>query len=192
MVKNQHMTLDDRCKIKEMLGRSESFKAIGAEIGKDCTVSKEIRNHRIFKRSGCIGKSFNNCVKRKGCDARQLCDGCDRNRFCWSCSKCTSVCPDFEEEKCGRLSKPPYVCNGCTDYRKCTLEKCLYSPAVAHNEYREILTESRQGISLSEEEVRSLDGIVSPLIQKGQSINHICATNREALYPLFYKSGNTA
>ena len=182
MAKNKHMNIDDRCKIKEMLDRQESFKSIGAEIGKDCTtVSKEIRNHRVFKKTGCMGRAFNNCAKRRGCDVRLLCDGCTRNRFCWSCGKCCSVCPDFIEERCPRLEKPPYVCNGCAEAGRCTLEKCYYSPVSAQDEYEGLLSEARQGISLSEDEVRRLDGIVSPLIKKGQSLNHICATNRDSI-----------
>ena len=182
MAKNKHMTLDDRCKIKQMLDSSGSFKAIGVEIGKDCTtVSKEVRNHRVFKKTGCTGKAFNNCFNRAGCDRRLLCDGCKKTRFCWSCPRCCSVCPDFAEEKCPRLESAPYVCNGCPDLPRCTLEKCFYSPLYADKEYKETLSESRQGISLSEDEVKRLDGIVSPLIMKGQSLNHICATNRDTL-----------
>lgn len=76
---------------------------------------------------------------------------------------------------------PPYVCNGCPDRRSCTLEKHLYSADYAHKEYRELLSESRTGISYSEEDIRRLDSIVSPLIFRGQSLNHICANNRDSL-----------
>lgn len=182
MGKNKHLTLDGRCTIKELLDKRESFKSIGAEIGKDCTtVSKEVRNHRISKKTGCTGKAFNNCAKRQGCEVRLLCEGCKRNRYCWSCSKCCSICPEFVEEKCPQLSLPPYVCNGCQDLGQCTLEKSFYSPVAAQDEYSKRLSEARQGISITEEEAARLDAIVSPLIKKGQSINHICATNSDRI-----------
>lgn len=85
------------------------------------------------------------------------------------------------EEKCNRLKKPPYVCNGCPDRSHCTLEKRLYTPSYADKEYRTLLSETRSGISYSEDEIRRLDRIVSPLLLRGQSLNHICANNKDAL-----------
>jgi IS30 family transposase len=86
------------------------------------------------------------------------------------------------EVKCRKLFKPPYVCNGC--YQRingCTLEKCFYYPDQAQKEYLATLSESRSGFSLSEEEIRRLDEIISPLIRQGQSPHHVCVTNRDSL-----------
>lgn len=127
MAKNKHLTLTERESIRQMLDSQASFKAIGAEIGRDCTtISKEVRAHRVFKKSGALGKAFNNCALRYKCDHRRLCEPCKSRRYCWSCGKCTTVCADFTEEKCSRLSQAPYVCSGCPDLKKCTLEKCFY------------------------------------------------------------------
>ena len=43
----------------------------------------------------------------------------------------------------------------------------------ADNRYRKTLSESRTGVNITEEEIKHLDGIVSPLLLKGQSIRHI-------------------
>ena len=41
-----HLTLSDRVRIQSGLDKSESFKKIAKDIGKDCTtVSREVRNH---------------------------------------------------------------------------------------------------------------------------------------------------
>jgi IS30 family transposase len=56
------------------------------------------------------------------------------------------------------------------------LEKRTYSAASAHKEYEELRSESRSGICISEDEAAKLDDLFSPLILKGQSIHHICAT----------------
>lgn len=182
MAKNKHLTLTEREAIRQMLDSQASFKAIATELERDCTtISKEIRAHRNFQKTGAPGRAFNNCSLRHGCDHRRLCGSCRSRRYCWSCKKCTAVCPDFREEKCGRLSHAPYVCNGCPDLKKCTLEKCFYQPSAAEAEYRETLSQARQGISLSEQEVKRLDSIISPLLYKGQSINHICASNKDSI-----------
>lgn len=182
MAKNTHLTLEERFTISNLLDKRASFKFIGIEIDRDCTtISKEVRNHRIYKKTGAIGLGYNSCINRRKCEHRRLCPNCKRSRFCWSCSACNSVCPDFVKESCKRLKTAPYVCNGCSDFKKCTLEKCFYQAATAEKEYRQILSESRQGISLSEAEVKYLDTLISPLIMKGQSLNHICASNRDSI-----------
>lgn len=182
MSKNSHLSLEERFTIANLLNKQTSFKAIGIELGRDCTtISKEVRNHRVPVRTGAPGRAFNECAKRRGCNYRRLCTGCRSNRYCSNCKKCSSVCPDFVRETCPRPAKPPYVCNGCPDRKSCTLEKWFYNAAKAESEYRSVLSETRQGLSLSENEVRHLNSVISPLIRKGQSINHICENNKDAI-----------
>ncbi len=51
--KQKHLDLKSRYVIEHSLDSSMSFKAIARELGKDCTtISKEIRNHLVFKKSG--------------------------------------------------------------------------------------------------------------------------------------------
>ena len=56
----------------------------------------------------------------------------------------------------------------------CTLEKRIYSAALAQKEYEAVRSESRQGIQLTEEEALRLNSLISPLLIKGQSLHHIC------------------
>ena len=180
----KHLSLEERITISQMLSNRASFKRIAAEIGKNCTsISREIRNHMEFRKTGGWGHSFNACLLRIGCPHHHLCRECSskKSSHCSFCEKCNSHCPDFSEEKCRRLDKPPYVCNGCPDKSICTLEKRYYNAGHADREYHEILSECRTGISYSEEEIKRLDSFISPLIRKGQSINHICANNRDTL-----------
>ena len=59
MAKQKHLTLVERCTIESMLNSSASFKEIGRKIGRDCTtISKEVRNHILFKKTGCYGRPF--------------------------------------------------------------------------------------------------------------------------------------
>lgn len=185
MNKNKHLILDDRNKIQLMLDNKESFAAIAAALGKDpTTISKEIRNHLQYRRVGGIHLSYNSCSKRYTCQKSHICVECHASRkytLCRRCSMCNSLCRDFEPEICRLLLKPPYVCNGCGKRSVCSLEKRFYSADFAHKEYREVLSESRTGISYSEDEIRYLDEFISPLIRKKQSPHHICVTNADSI-----------
>jgi len=175
----KHLTLDERVTIKTMLDKKESFKSIGRALNKDCTtISKEVRNRIVFRKTGCFGNNFNDCVNRWNCTITKLCKDSDcKRKQCRKCPKCHYVCDDYQKELCPVHSKPPYVCNGCEKRHKCTLEKHEYSAVPAHNEYKEILSESRQGVVISEAESLALDRFISPLLRKGQSIHHICTSN---------------
>jgi IS30 family transposase len=48
---------------------------------------------------------------------------------------------------------------------------------MAHEAYREKLIESRVGVNITENELLDLDGFVSPLIRRGQSVHHIVTSN---------------
>ena len=100
---------------------------------------------------------------------------------CKFCTRCTLVCKEFKKEICDKLQKPPYVCNGCNNLRRCTLEKVIYSASAAEKEYKTVRSESRSGIMIDEAEAQRLDSIISPLIHKGQSIHHICSNNTDTI-----------
>ena len=182
MNKNRHLNLEERITIEHRLKERESFKSIGRELSKDpTTITKEVKNHIQFKRTGCYGKTFNDCLFRRDCTVRHLCGSrrCARNcSFCNSYS-CSIVCPDYHQYICQRLSKPPYVCNGCEAKRSCTLEKKIYSAAHAQKEYEAVRSESRQGVQLTEEDALRLDSLISPLIMRGQSLHHICVNHAD-------------
>ncbi|MBN4051129.1 IS30 family transposase [bacterium AH-315-K05] len=183
MATNKHLSLDERIKLEQCLKESKSFKSIGRELNRDpTTVSKEVKNHILFKRVGSYGKAFNNCLHRFTCTHSYICTSpyC-RNAYCRFCKICTSVCEDFKEYRCSKLLKPPYVCNGCSKRNRCTLEKRIYSAAFAQDEYEFTRSESRNGISVCEDEIIRLNNIISPLILKGQSIHHICTNNKDSV-----------
>ena len=186
MAKYRHLTEDQRFTIAYRLKGGETFRSIGAEIGKDpSTVAKEIKNHITVSQTGCSGHAYNNCKNRRGCKESHVCTQCTNWKLmnrCWACKMCNYSCGHYEPDHCAKLDKPPYVCNGCPDRQhKCSLEKRFYYPQAAQAEYKNTLSESRTGISLSEEEVKHLDEFLSPLIRQGQSIHHICSNNRDSV-----------
>ena len=186
MNKQKHLNLESRIIIETKLNEGESFKAIGRLLNKDCTtISKEVKNHISFEKCGAYGKAFNDCLLafQHECFAQRVCHECTsrKNRFCWSCGKCSSSCILYEKYVCPKLSKPPYVCNGCPQRNKCSLEKRLYKASYAQKEYELVRKESRSGFALSESELRQIDDIVSPLLIKGQSLHHIAVHHADEL-----------
>lgn len=185
MAKFSHLNLDDRYKIQNMLDDKYSLASIAKQIGKDkSTVSKEIRRNRQTVQSGCKGQNYNNCVNRFSCTKSHICRECVSDRkysLCRRCRLCNAFCNDFVRFDCNKLSKPPYVCNGCGRKSFCPVEKKFYKASFAQDRYRLLLSDTRRGISFSEEELASIDSLVSPLIRQGQSPHHVCVTNSDII-----------
>lgn len=176
MADHKHLDLSQRIHIQDGLKQRKSFKAIANELGKDnTTISKEVRNHRIFKQIGSHCTSFNDCANRKGCSVTGLCQNCTNQKKsrCAACIFCRKLCHRYQKEICKNRNKPPYVCNGCLKRNSCSLEKVFYEAASAQKEYEALLSERRSGRNITEEELTRINSIVSPLVQNGQSIHHI-------------------
>lgn len=178
-----HLSLSERQTIELELNKSQSIRAIARTLGRaHTTIAREIGAHRLFVQTGAYGYAFNPCANRLNCTHQALCKGksCHK-KLCRHCKHCTKVCQDFLRESCTRLSESPYVCNGCEKKRKCTLEKVYYKAKTAHHDYRLTLTEAREGIHLSEDELLRLDALVSPCILNGQSPHHVYLTHQETM-----------
>ena len=171
-MKNKHLSFDDRLEIERYLKENLSFKQIGKNIGKDCTtISKEIKNHITFKNSGAIGRPFFDCINRFNCPHKTKGSRCN-----------PKTCEHYQKEICKKLSKPPYVCNGCPQKRICTLSKQLYDSSYAFKEYKDNLTETRTGITYSKKEIENLNNILVPLIkEQKQSIHHAVINNKNTI-----------
>lgn len=183
MANNKHLSLNDRIIIEKSLDRHLTFTAISLLIDKDSsTISKEIRKHICCLKYGSFGRPFNSCALRNSCQKKFICERSDCNKkYCRYCWHCNDVCPDFIPSPCPRLSKPPYVCNGCPDWSSCTFRKSNYSAYSADKEYRHFFSETHKGIAVDENEIARLDSIISPLILKGQSIHHICSNSIDSI-----------
>lgn len=183
MHKHKHLSQHERSLIEKHLNERLSFKAIARNLSRDCTtISKEVKNRMQFVKKGAFGSAFNNCKHRFDCTLSKLCAAqtC-RHKHCKNCSSCYLHCSEYQRQDCSILETPPYVCNGCKKRYGCTLEKRLYSSSAAWAEYTHILSESRSGFSVSEQEIQRLDSFLTPLLKKGQSIHHICVNHQDSL-----------
>ena len=181
MAKNTHLTFDERATIEVSLREGDTFAEIGKMLGKDpSTISKEVKNHKQIVRK----ESYNPCAKRTDCSHMgKACKPCKHpyHGSCKGCPyrNCYEYCPDFMELTCQKLKKPPYVCNGCGTRLRCKLERHLYEAKNAQKEYESTRSESRQGIAITPGELKRIDGIISPLVNQGQSIHMICVNNTD-------------
>ena len=180
----KHLTLSDRIQIEKGLNGSLSFAEIGRQIHKDpTTVSKEVRRHtkvKEFNGYGNIPCQANADVHSR-CMLKHACGDMDCDLPCRMCRsfRCSDICKEYRPQQCERLNKAPYVCNGCGKRVNCRMDKKFYSSKYADDCYRELLSSSREGINQTPESIQRMNDILTPLVQKGQSIAHIYATHAD-------------
>ena len=180
----KHMTQDDRVTIEKCLDAKTTLCHIAQELGKDpTTIAKEIKKHRTFQQHNTFNDKPNRCALAPSCHRKNLCEIfapiCKKE--CKYCPRCHKHCPDFipYDYHCKLTDKAPYVCNGCQKKAQCRLDKYFYRATKAQKEYKTILSESRTGINLSEEELTLLDETISPLVLQGQSVYMILQNHPE-------------
>ena len=82
---------------------------------------------------------------------------------------------------CERLNKSPYVCNGCKSRSGCRKIRWTYYARKANDSYKDVKSEARKGINLTPEEVYEINNVLTPLIKKGQTINHLYINHPDIL-----------
>ena len=181
----KHLTIEDRIYIQNELDKGTSFKDIARFLCKDpTTISKEVKARRAsdWFHKGTFLNAKNFCTKRFRCKKTNACNKillCGVK--CASCPTCNQTCPDFQKERCSKLDRAPYVCNGCSKkINHCTIaHKYTYNARFADRKYRECLKDSRSGIAMTRQELHKKDKITTPLIDQGQSPYQIVANHPE-------------
>ena len=171
------ITYEERIIIEDMLRRKKSLYAIAKELNRTVsTISREIRNRREK-----IPTHDNDCDNKRDCYRKNACGSISCKRDCRKCNKCMNHCPDYKQIQCDSVQKSPYVCNGCTKFAYCQLDKYQYKAKTANNKYRELLVERRSGYDLTLGELERINSLVSPRIVDGQSPYHIKQTLQDEL-----------
>ena len=181
----KHLTIEDRIYIQNELDKGTSFKDIARFPCKDpTTISKAAKARRAsdWFHKGTFLNAKNFCTKRFRCKKTNACNKillCGVK--CASCPTCNQTCPDFQKERCSKLDRAPYVCNGCSKkINHCTIaHKYTYNARFADRKYRECLKDSRSGIAMTRQELHKKDKIITPLIDQGQSPYQIVANHPE-------------
>jgi len=175
-MKHKHLTLDDRIRIEHFLEENRSIRYIAERLDRPpSTISREINKHAIvFKGKKC------NCVNFKSCDLKHVCGSLNCNKSCRNCNQAKKYCTDHTPAYCDiLLANRSNVCNFCDKRHHCFYEHKIYEPSKANKQYKETLTNCRNGYDCTAEEIIAIDETVSPLIKKGQSIYHIMRAHKE-------------
>jgi len=164
-----HLSRLDREVILEGIVAGTPLKSIAASIGKDPTsVSREVRKYRSYEGLRRPHTSAR-CIRFEKCDYHNLCsERCTKKR-CATCAShaCKEYCTQYEQKKCTRIVRWPYVCSGCEParQRRCMLVRYKYYPSIADAKATKEKSHSRSGISLSGAELVELDRLITPLIK---------------------------
>jgi len=176
--KGSHLSLSNREYIEVALNMELQLLEMSEHINKDkTTISKEIKRNRIVTTRN--PENIQKQCKYKGkCSLNHACGNKKCTTLCKRCKtfNCYSVCSSFEQRTCRKLERFPHVCNGCQSKVGCKLVKYNYRAKAAHECYSKQLSGSRQGVDLTADELENLDNLVTPLVNKGQSLYHIHST----------------
>lgn len=151
MANYSHLSYEERISIEDGLNNNKSIYQISKELG---------RSHSTLLREIARNKVFYN----------------SRN---WSINK-KYVDPNYNFH-CDKLDKPPHVCNGCKSRQGCRKERFTYYARQANDSYKYLISHCRKGIDLTEEDVFNINNVITPLIKKGQTVNHIYINHPELL-----------
>lgn len=155
-------TYSDRLAIETMLDEGKSIKEIEYDIKRPSSgIIKEINKHGYYKFPSFYN-SQHPCLKWKTCNVR------DR--------ECYLTCKNVKYKVCPKLEKTPHVCNGCTTKNGCRFVKKYYNARMAHDTYKEALSNSRIGLHYNNQETIILKEILCPLIIKSKSVYHAIMT----------------
>lgn len=158
-----HLSYEDRKNIEDGLNDKKSITEISIEINRSHSTIL-----REIKRNKVFSKPSN-----------------------WNCGNRYEN-PSYNPH-CSKLDKSPYVCNGCKSRSGCRKERYTYYARRANNTYLVVKSESRKGINLTEEEVYKINQVISPLVKKGQTLNHLYINHPDLLdfsKPAFYNYVN--
>ena len=177
--KKGQLTFEERVQIMSGLNSNKSLLEI-ANLLNRCvsTIRREVKRHTTISTDVSVGQRKNRCLFHKTCKRTNVCQKATcKNRLCHLCKDCNKFCPDFLLRTCKNLENPAFVCNGCEKINKCPLDKRVYDAQQAESTRRLVLKESREGASLTHEELKTLKNILLPRLQQGQSLHSIMVTS---------------
>ena len=178
------ITFKERVRIEAGIYAHESFSQIAKELGRSTSsISREVKQNRTkVKMPYVMGKD---CIYAASCAKKNMCPEEYCSRKCRLCMNfdCTKVCDRVKNHECPQCSKAPFVCSTCSEKnkKKCIYDKYYYIAEKADAIAKGTRSEAREGIRLSQEELQTLDELLTPLIRQGQPLSHICSTHSDVI-----------
>ena len=178
------MTLTDRVAIEVGIAKGDSFAKIGKTIRRHpATISREIKENRTL-----ITGTYpygNDCKFFASCHRKQLCGEsiCTSIQECKRCKmhNCHDECYKYESAECYKTQSPPYVCNACYYRNMCKKTRYYYNARHAEAVVTRRRSASRMGARLSSEQIKEMEKIIRPLLNKGQPLAHIYSEHEDEM-----------
>lgn len=148
-----HLSYEERKNIEDGLNARKSINQISIELNRShSTILREINRNKVYYKP-------DNYKYINYTDPKDI----------------------YKYEHCVKLDKTPYVCNGCKSRSGCRKQRYTYYARKADDLYRELISSCRQGVNLTEEEIYNINNIITPLVKKGQTVNHLYINHPETL-----------
>ena len=161
MKEKKRLGHDDRTNLQAAIAKGWTLARTARLLGKSrSTVYREILNNVSYR------------------DCRHTCSHCRKS--CPSGKRPpmqANRCPRFEARECERWKTFPYCCNGCPESRYCTDRKRYYDCVEANALSIRKRHKPRTYAGISDEDVATMDRIVSEGVLKGQSLHHVYETS---------------
>lgn len=187
---SKQLSLSERIFIERMVANHHSFNEIGNKLNRSpSTIAREVKNYRAFVER-CSHKGDNDCIYYLSCTRFRLCNSEHSNdcygyrcKLCPYGIVCQDYCPQYISSHCKDLDSPPYVCNSCPTQKQqnCKKNHAYYTAHRADAAHHKAIKLAHSGIRKTPDELRKIGELIKPLIEKGQSLNHICTTHADEL-----------
>ena len=171
--RNKQLTNEERFDLQKCLERglnlTDTAKYLHCSIS---TVKKEIDRNKILK----LNLKFKNrCGLKKTCKNHNVCGNYRCTHICSDCKATNLNCNDFCKEFtpipcCKKLKHICGVCNGCSEYADCKLNKYVYMANDAEIKHKINQTDAHKGARISKEEAKKFSEFLKPLITKNLSL----------------------
>lgn len=161
----KHLSLDERIEIQSGINSQLSIRKIAYALRRSpSTILREIQKHTTYY------KAFQNTCINHSCKKTKMCRDNQCNKQCKSCIKCIPFCEEYIPYQCPiKENHPLKLCNGCTKFNYCRLNKAKYEARTADRLYHNNLVEKRSGFDLTEQQIEHIDKSVTPLVKRGLS-----------------------
>ena len=176
------LDLSDRVSIETGIYRGDSFKKIAKLLKRHpSTIAHEVKENRTFIQGNYFaGKD---CKFARRCKEQHICgeEDCERNCYYCRAYDCRQYCRRYISTACHKFERAPYVCNTCYQKKLCNKDKYIYSAKHAEAAVTRRRSESRQGIRISDDQLKEMDELVTRLVRKGQPLTHIYAEHESEM-----------
>lgn len=175
-VKFKHLLMEDRESLYKCLQRGLNLTDTAKYLHCDAsTVKREIDRNKTLK---VLGLYKNKCGNKLKCNYFNVCGNSKCTRNCCICIKphvnCNDYCTDFSLiPNCKNLKHLCGVCNGCTKFTDCKLNKYIYMPLEAQKQYIANLQQAHKGERISSSELEEFRLFLLPFVNRNLSLQAI-------------------